>query len=307
MSQNEEREIITMQVDMTCDEQCLSCERFFDCEREVKQKVYDRSRMARVKQLMSNVKHKIAVIAGKGGVGKSLFSSNLAMALAMRGRKVAIFDNDYDGPCIPKMFGVEDQRLTMTKSGIEPVVGLEGVKIISMGLITREWEALTWFHESRRNATEEFLGHVNYGELDYLILDLPPGTSSDAINMMVYLPELDGVVAVTMPMKVSQIVVRKALMLTKKAGFNVLGVVENMSGYVCPHCDGITDVLLTGGGEEIAAELGVPFLGKIPIDGRLSECSDIGVPFVYKIPDSPVSISTLEIVDRIEEMVGWGK
>ncbi len=302
-----EREIITMQVDMTCDEQCLSCERFFDCDREVKQKVYDRSRMARVKRLMVNVKHKIAVIAGKGGVGKSLIASNLAMALTMKGRKVAIFDNDYDGPCIPKMFGVTDKRLTLTKAGIEPVVGLEGIKIISMGLITPEWDSLTWFHELRRNATEEFLGHVNYGELDYLILDLPPGTSSDAINMMVYLPDLDGVVAVTMPMKVSQIVVRKALMLTKKAGFRVLGIVENMSGYVCPHCNEITDVLLSGGGEELAEELEVPFLGGIPIDSRLSECPDAGIPYVYKYPDSPASKTTVAIVDKLEEMVGWGQ
>jgi len=302
-----EREIITMQVDMTCDEQCLSCERFFDCDREIKQKVYDRSRMARVKKLMANVKHKIAVIAGKGGVGKSLVASNLAMALTMRGRKVAIFDNDYDGPCIPKMLGVTGKRLTLTKKGIEPVVGLEGIKIISMGLITPEWDSLTWFHELRRNATEEFLGHVNYGELDYLILDLPPGTSSDAINMMVYLPDLDGVVAVTMPMKVSQIVVRKALMLSNKAGFRILGIVENMSGYVCPHCNEITDVLLTGGGEELAEELGVPFLGKIPIDSRLSKCPDAGVPFVYQYPESLASKATVAIVDKLEEMVGWGK
>lgn len=303
MSQTE-REIIAMQVDMTCDENCLSCERFFDCDREVKNKVYDRSRMARVRKTMANVKYKIAVIAGKGGVGKSMVTANLAMAMAMRGYKVAIFDNDFDGPCIPKMFGVQDKRLTMGKNGIEPVVGLNGVKIISTGLIMREWETLTWYHDLRRNAEEEFLGHVNYGELDYLFLDLPPGTSSDAINMMVYLPDLTGVVAVTMPMKVSQIVVRKALLLTKKAGFPILGIVENMSGYVCPHCGEVTDVLLEGGGEELAKELDVPFLGKIPIDPRLSESGDKGTPYVYAHPDSPPAKRTQEIADTIERMIG---
>jgi len=256
---------------------------------------------------MSSIKHKIAVLAGKGGVGKSLCASNIAAELALRGRKVGLLDNDYDGPCIPKMFGVRDKKLIMTKEGIRPVVGHLGVKIISMGLITPEEESLTWFHELRRNATEEFFGHVNFGDLDYLILDLPPGTSSDAINMMLYLPDLDGVVAVTMPMMISQIVVKKAILLTQKAKLPVLGVIENMSGFACPKCGDEFDILLGGGGEMLAKETDVPFLGKIPIDPVLSKGSDEGMPFVMSHPDSAATKAMKRIVDQLEEGVGWGK
>jgi ATP-binding protein involved in chromosome partitioning len=294
-----------MNVDMSCDQQCLSCERFFDCDNPVKEKVYDRSRMARVRDRMANIKHKIAVIAGKGGVGKSLCAANIAAELAIRGRKVALLDNDYDGPCIPKMFGVRDKKLVLTKGGIKPVEGHLGVKIISMGLITPEEESLTWFHELRRNATEEFFGHVIFGDLDYLILDLPPGTSSDAINMMLYLPDLDGVVAVTMPIKVSQIVVKKAILLTQKAKFRVLGVIENMSGFACPKCGDEFDILLGGGGEMLAQETDVPFLGKIPIDPVISQTSDEGKPFVITHPDSVPAKAMKRIVDQLEEAVGW--
>lgn len=303
----EKTEIIAMNVDMTCDQNCLSCERFFDCDNPVREKVYDRSRMARVRERMANIKHKIAVIAGKGGVGKSLVASNIAAELAIRGRKVGLLDNDYDGPCIPKMFGVRDKKLIMTKEGIRPVVGHLGVKVISMGLITPEADSLTWYHELRRNATEEFFGHVMYGDLDYLILDLPPGTSSDAINMMLYLPDLDGVVAVTMPMKVSQIVVRKAILLTQKAKFHVFGVVENMSGFACPYCGDHFDILLEGGGEMLAEETGVPFLGKIPIDAILSQTCDEGKPVVMTNPNSASAKAMQKIVDQLEEAVGWGK
>jgi ATP-binding protein involved in chromosome partitioning len=254
---------------------------------------------------MANIKHKIAVIAGKGGVGKSLCAANIAAELALRGRKVGLLDNDYDGPCIPKMFGVRDKKLILTKEGIKPVEGHLGVKVISMGLITPEEESLTWFHELRRNATEEFFGHVIYGNLDYLILDLPPGTSSDAINMMLYLPDLDGVVAVTMPMKVSQIVVKKAILLTQKAKFRVLGVIENMSGFVCPKCGDEFDILLGGGGEMLAEETNVPFLGKIPIDPVLSKTSDEGKPFVMTHPDSAPAKAMKKIVDQLEEAIGW--
>jgi len=303
----EKTEIIAMNVDMTCDQNCLSCERFFDCDNPVKEKVYDRSRMARVRTRMANIRHKIAVIAGKGGVGKSLCAANIAAELAKRGRKVGLLDNDYDGPCIPKMFGVRNKRLVMTKEGIRPVEGHLGVKVISMGLITPEEDSLTWYHELRRNATEEFFGHVNFGELDYLILDLPPGTSSDAINMMLYLPDLDGVVPVTMPMKISQIVVKKAILLTQKAKFKVLGVIENMSGFACPKCGDEFDILLGGGGEMLAQETNVPFLGKIPIDPVLSQASDEGMPFVLSHPESPSTKAMQRIVDQLEESVGWGK
>lgn len=303
----EERDILAVNVDMSCDEDCESCERFFDCDKPARQKVYDRKRVKKILENMKKIKHKVGILAGKGGVGKSLLSANLTMALAMRGRNVNILDHDFDGPCIPKMFGVEDKRLYVTEEGIEPVIGEQGVGVVSTGLMMGSEEYLTWFHDLRRSATEEFLSHVIYGDSDYLIIDLPPGTSSDAVNMMTYIPDIDGVIVITIPPQVSQTVALRAGLLCQKAKVKILGVVENMSGYVCPDCKEIIEVFKTGGGEKLARDLGVPFLGRIPLDPSLSESSDIGRPFVYTHPESPASKSLFEICDKVEEMVGWGK
>ncbi len=254
---------------------------------------------------MAKIKHKIAISAGKGGVGKSLVSANLAMALAMKGRKVSILDQDFDGPCIPKMFGVEGKKLYISERGIVPVVGRMGVQVVSTGSILKDGDVLTWFHDMRRSATEEFLGHVDYGDRDYLIVDLPPGTSSDAVNLMIYIPDLAGTVIVTIPPMVSQIVARRAANMVIKAKFRIFGVIENMSGYVCPECGREMEALQRGGGERLAQELGVPFWGRIPLDPRLSLSSDIGEPFVYKYPDSKASQMVMSITDQIEKMVGW--
>jgi len=301
----EEREIMAINVDMSCDGECQACERFFECELPQKEKVYKRARVAKALQVMAGIKHKIAVIAGKGGVGKSVVSANLATALAMRGRRVTILDHDFDGPCIPKMMGVTGEKLYITKKGIEPVKGLLGMGVVSTGLLLQDDEAMTWFHDLRRSATEEFLAHVNYGDIDYLVLDLPPGTSSDSVNMMTYIPDLDGAVIVTIPAEVSQIVAKKATLLCQKAKVKVLGIIENMSGYVCPDCGENFHIFHEGGGERLAKELGVPFLGCIPIDPEISFGSDTGKPFVYTSPDSPSSRALTEITGLIEKAVGW--
>ncbi len=300
-----EKEIIAINVDMTCDHKCEFCEKFFECEDPDKYKIFSRRRMGRAKETMAKIKYKVAVLAGKGGVGKSMVSANLAMALALRGRRVSILDHEFDGPCIPRMLGVSDKRLTLGEYGIRPVEGYLGVQVISMGFIAKEKEVTTLFTELRRGTTEEFLSHVDYGDRDYLIVDLPPGTSSDAINLMQYIPDLDGVIAVTIPPLVSQVVVKKAILLCLKAGVRVLGVVENMSGYVCPKCGSQEDILKTGGGELLARELKLPFLGRLPLDMRLSSSSDEGEPFVLKYPDNPASKAITELAQYLEEQVGW--
>ncbi len=301
----ERKGVIAFNVDFSCTYNCESCERFFQCKSPEKLKILDRRRMARVKQTMANIKFKTAICAGKGGVGKSLLTANMAMALAMRGRKVSVLDQDFDGSCIPKMLGVKGKRLIMGRRGIIPVEGDLGIQVVALGSILVDEDITTWYHSLRRNATEEFLAHVVYGKRDYLLIDLPPGTSSDAVNIMEYIPDLSGVVVVTNPTSVSQIVARRATIMAIEAGVEVLGIIENMSGFVCSGCGYEVNILKKGGGGRLAEELEVPFLGRIPLDPRLSYSSDIGKPYVYAFPDSPAAKATIAIVDQIEEKVGW--
>lgn len=299
----EERLIEKINVDLNCDRKCELCEKFFLCENEIKWEMAKRGRMHKAREVMSQIKRKIAVAGGKGGVGKSAVAVNLATALAMKGYKVSILDHDFDGPCVPKMLGVKGQRLKIGEKGIIPCAGLMGMQIISMGLITKSEEVLTWFHEMRRNATEEFLSHVDYGARDFLIVDLPPGTSSDAVNLMEYIPDLDGTVVVTVHSEVSQDVARKATMLCFQARVKVFGIIENMSGYVCPECGKTAYILQKGGGELLAHEMRVPFLGRVPLDPRISSLSDQGVPIVYQYPDSEPSKALIKVAEQIEREV----
>jgi len=299
----EGKAVLKLNIDFECDFKCESCEKFFDCDHPEKMKIYNRRRMSLAKKTMAKIKHKIAVVGGKGGTGKSTMSCNLTMALAMMGYKVSILDQDLDGASVPKMFGVMDKKLQIGPKGIVPVKALNGVEVISMGFVQEENEVITMFHEMRRGTTEEFLAHVDYGERDYLIIDLPPGTSSDSVNLLQYIPELDGVVVVTVPPRVSQIAARKAILLAQKAGANVLGVVENMSGYICPDCGEQYDIMLAGGGEKLARDTGVPFLCRIPLHPELSEACDAGIPYVYKYPDNPASKIVRELAKTIDEKV----
>ncbi len=304
MEKAEKSGVINLQVDFSCDQKCEACERFFKCTSPEKLKIFDRRRMARAKQTMSKIKHKIAICAGKGGVGKSTVTSNLGVALAKKGRKVSILDQDLDGSCIPRMMGVGDKKLIMERKGIKPVEGLLGIEIVAMANILSEEDTNTWYHELRRNATEEFVAHVQYGERDYLLIDLPPGTSSDAVNLMQYISDLDGMVVVTNPSGVSQIVAKRAIVMAIEGGVEVLGVIENMSGYVCPKCKKVCYPMLHGGGEELAEELDVPFLGRVPLDPSVSSSSDKGSPVVYSHPESPVAEVINAIADQIEQKVG---
>lgn len=302
----EEREVLSFNVELRCDYKCENCERFFDCKDERKERIYRRRRMAKAVQKMARIKHKITISGGKGGVGKSTVTVNLAAGLALVGRKVAILDQDFDGATIPKMMGIQGkEKLKLGDKGIIPAQGHLGIKIISMGLITKEDEVITMFHEMRRGTTEEFLANVDYGELDYLVVDLPPGTSSDACNLLQYIPDIDGTVTVTIPPIVSQLAARRATILSAKAGCRVLGIIENMSGYICGSCGNEFDFLKKGGGMMLATELGVPFLGRLPMHPELSQASDEGIPFVIKYPDNPAAKAMMDICRVLEREVGW--
>lgn len=287
-------------VDMQCNMECANCEKYFHCELPMKKADLFVGRMGRARETLKGIKHKIIIVGGKGGVGKTLLTANFATALAMLGRKVAILDQVFDGPCIPRMMGVEGKGIQIEKDTLEPIEALLGIKVVSMGLILDEDEVVTWFGDMKRNATEEFLTSVNYGERDYLVVDVPAGTSADTTNVLRYIPNLDGALIVTIPSDVSQAVAHKAGVLCQKAGIDVYGIVENLSGFTCPKCGKEAHIMQQGGGTYLAKKLGVPFIGKIPMDKRVAECADQGTPFVYKYPDWEGSKMLLEAAKAID-------
>ncbi|RLI11996.1 ATP-binding protein [Candidatus Bathyarchaeota archaeon] len=257
----------------------------------------------RVKARMSKVKHKIAVISGKGGVGKSTVTVNLAMAFAMRGYtgQVGILDADMHGPCIPKMLGLHGQRLQAGPPGIFPALAPLGVKVVSMDFLLPDEESpVIWRGPLKMHAIRQFLSDIVWGDLEFLLIDLPPGTGDEPLSVMQLLPEMDGNVIVTIPSEVSQIVVKKAVTFSRKLNIPVIGVIENMSGFICPNCGARVNIFRVGGGEKIAKELNVPFLGSIPIDPEICEDSDKGIPFITGHKDSPATKAFLEIVEKIE-------
>jgi len=252
---------------------------------------------------MKKIKHKIAVISGKGGVGKSVITVNLAIAFAMHGHaySVGILDADIHGPCVPKLLGMEGQRLTVGPIGAFPAVGPLGVKVVSMEFLLGSKEIpVIWRGPLKMIAIRQFLSEIAWGELDFLLIDLPPGTGDEPLSVMQLLPEMDGVVIVTIPSEVSQIVVSKAITFSRQLNVPVIGIIENMSGFVCPKCGAETDIFRVGGGQKISEELDVPFLGKIPLEPRICEDSDRGLPFILEHPDSPAAKAFMEIVEKIQ-------
>lgn len=258
-----------------------------------------------IKEKMANVKHKIAIISGKGGVGKTLVTVNLAAALA-KGRKgkVGILDADLTGPCVPKMMGLKGFRMELGAAGIIPARGTEDIPVVSMDFLLPDDEApVIWRGPLKMGAIRQFLGEVAWGELDYLLVDLPPGTGDESLSVLQLLPELDGVIIVTIPSEVSQAVVKKAVTFARQMNVPVLGIVENMSGLVCPHCGEIINVFSKGGGAKVSEEMGVELIGSIPMDPRVALDSDQGVPFIYSHPDSPAAEAFKGVVERIEGQV----
>jgi len=245
------------------------------------------------------------VISGKGGVGKSLATVNLATALASHGHphSVGILDADIHGPCVPKMLGIRGQRIIPGIGGASPAVGPLGIKVMSMDFLMESDESpVVWRGPLKMHAIRQFLSEINWGELDYLLIDLPPGTGDEPLSVLQLLPDMDGVVVVTIPSEVSQIVVKKAVTFARMLKIPVIGVIENMSGFVCPKCGVETQIFNIGGGEKVARDLDVPFLGKIPLDPRICDDSDKGMPFILHHSDSPAARAFMEIVERIE---GW--
>ncbi|RIB24171.1 P-loop containing nucleoside triphosphate hydrolase protein [Gigaspora rosea] len=224
---------------------------------------------------LGNIKHIILVLSGKGGVGKSSISTQLSLCLAKKGHKVGILDIDLTGPSIPRMFGLENRQVHQASSGWVPVFTDESQNLCCMSigfLLQKKDDSVVWRGPKKNAMIKQFLSDVCWGELDYLIIDTPPGTSDEHISVVEYLKDAnpDGAILVTTPQAVALADVRKELNFCKKVNLPILGVIENMSGFICPHCEECTNLFSTGGGEAMAHEFGVEFLGRVPIDPSLT-------------------------------------
>ncbi|MCJ2554618.1 MAG: Mrp/NBP35 family ATP-binding protein [Candidatus Thermoplasmatota archaeon] len=257
----------------------------------------------KISENMERVKHKLIVMSGKGGVGKSTVAANLAVALGKE-RDVGVVDVDITGPDIPKILGVEDVKLLAGEDGIEPAISYHDVRVMSMAYFAQtKDQAVIWRGPLKMKAINQMLGDVHWGELDYLLVDLPPGTSDEPLSIAQNIPDADGAIVVTTPQDVALLDVRKAISFARTLNMPIIGVIENMSGYTCPECGHHDDVFKKGGGEQAAKELGLTFLGHIPLEAEIVVGGDAGKPFVLSQPDSPAAKAFAEIVERVAKIV----
>ena len=230
---------------------------------------------------LCKIKHKIMVLSGKGGVGKSTIAVNLAVSLSLAGKKVGLMDIDIHGPSIPRMLHLNGSPVGIKDNCIYPVSYDINLKVMSVGLLINDPDrAVIWRGPMKYGVIKQFIRDVEWGDLDYLIVDSPPGTGDEPLSIAQLVPEADGAVIVTTPQGLAIEDVRKSVKFCETLKLPVLGVVENMSGFVCPHCNETTDIFSSGGGETMAEDMGITFLGKIPLDPQIVKASDDGTPFV---------------------------
>lgn len=270
---------------------------------------------ARLATRFSGIRHTVLVMSGKGGVGKTAITVNLAALLAMEGYAVGVLDADINGPSIAKMLGVRGERLRIGEKGVSPAVGPLGIRIMSMDLLTGDapviWEAPTqqdafvWRGLMEVNALREFLADTEWGELDFLFLDLPPGPDRFP-NLAQLLPRLSGALIVTIPSEVSHLVVKRSIAAAKALKAPIIGLVENMAGYICIRCGAVGALFPGGDAEAMAADLGIPYLGRIPFDPRIASSSDEGRPFVLEQGNSSAGKALAEIGQAVKRFIGAG-
>jgi ATPases involved in chromosome partitioning len=245
-----------------------------------------------------DVKHVILVLSGKGGVGKSTVAVNLAYSLASNGRNVGLLDLDIHGPNIPKMLGIEDQKPAMMGRLMEPIHVTGTLSAMSMAFFLQDTRSpIIWRGPMKMTAIRQFLEEVNWGTLDYMVVDLPPGTGDEALTIAQLAPNVRGAIIVTTPQEVAVLDAGKAVKFIEAMEMPVLGIIENMSGMICPHCGGAIDLFGMGGGRRAAEDLGVPYLGAIPLDSAMVQSGDRGCPFILSHSDSP----TWEAVEAVME------
>jgi Mrp family chromosome partitioning ATPase/predicted Fe-Mo cluster-binding NifX family protein len=254
----------------------------------------------RLQMQLSRIGHRIVVLSGKGGVGKSTMAVNLAVALSNSGRRVGLLDVDIHGPSVPTMLGLEGQVIKEYANGLVPV-DRNGVKVMSLGFLLRDRDdAVIWRGPMKMKVIKQFLTDVAWGDLDYLIIDSPPGTGDEPLSVCQLIDRMDGAIIVTTPQKVAAVDVRKSITFCRQLQVPVIGVIENMSGFACPKCGEITPILRSGGGRQISEDMGVPFLGSIPMDPDVVEAGDSGTVYVESGDSTPAAKAMAGIVESVK-------
>jgi ATP-binding protein involved in chromosome partitioning len=256
-----------------------------------------------IRKRVKQIKHQILILSGKGGVGKSTVAVNLATSLALSGKSVGLLDIDIHGPSIPKIMNLEEKTVQAAGDVILPVDMAENLKVMSIGFLLRGGDdAVIWRGPMKYQMIKQFLKDVQWGDLDFLIVDSPPGTGDEPLSVVQLLEKADGAIIVTTPQEVALSDVRKCITFCRNLNLPVLGVLENMSGFVCPNCGQKTDVFKSGGGEIMADQMHVPFLGRIPIDPQIVEACDSGKPFVYHYRQSQTAKAFEKALNPILEL-----
>ena len=280
---------------------CEMCE--FNNETDCKADKNEHNRWL-VNKRMNEIKHKLIVGSNKGGVGKSTVTTNLAIALQESGYSVGLADADLHGPNIPKLLQAENVRLKSTDVGIDPYETSNGLKVASLGFLIEDPNMhIAWRDAVKYDFIIELLGNINWGPLDYLLFDLPPGTGNEQITIIDFIGEVDGAVVVTTPQDLAILDARKMISFSRDSNVPIVGVIENMSTMSCPHCDKDIDVFKKGGGQKLAEELVLPYLGSIPLDGEIVANSDSGQPVVLSRPDSVAAKAFMKLAENCHKFL----
>ena len=257
-------------------------------------------REKKVKEQLSKIRHKIMVFSGKGGVGKSTIAVNIAVGLSVQDFMVGLLDVDLHGPSVPKMLGARDLKLNRRPDGrLGAIKYSPNLKFLSIEpLLPTEDTAIIWRGPIKISAIQQFIGDIDWGELDYLVIDAPPGTGDEPLTVAKTIPDAYALI-VTTPQEVALIDVKKTIKFCQKVKMRILGIIENMSGFICPHCGKPVDLFKRGGGQKLAEEYGIRFLGKIPVDPRIVDTGDAGKPIILAYPQSPTAKAFEELVRNI--------
>ncbi len=274
-----------------CNGQCAGCSNKGKCSEPKEDNV---------NLTLAKIRHIFVVLSGKGGVGKSTVAANLALGLTLKGKKVGLLDVDIHGPSIPKILGLQGQRAMSDGEKLLPAETVDGLKVMSTALILEKSdEPIVWRGPLKAGIIRQFIGDVRWGELDYLIIDCPPGTGDEPLSICQTVPEADGAILVTTPQQVATLDVSKSIVFCNQIGMHILGIIENMSGFTCPHCGTFTPIFQTGGGESLAKHYSLPFLGKLPIATEIGISGDEGRPVISACPDTPAAKAFMRIVDQL--------
>lgn len=253
-----------------------------------------------LRERLSAIGRTLMILSGKGGVGKSTVAVNLALSLAVRGQRVGLLDVDIHGPSIPKMLGLNGQKVGIKDNEIIPIQAFGKFQVVSMGLLLEnDDQPVVWKGPLKYNVIKEFLQHVMWGNLDYLVIDAPPGTGDEPLSVGQLIRERVSAVVVTTPQQVATIDVAKCITFCNQLQIPVEGIIENMSGFICPHCGQEIDIFSRGGGKELADRMKVPFLGSVPLDPEIVKSGDSGQPYILSYINTETAKHFDAIVDKI--------